>query len=388
MAVLAITLLFCSDPAEEDGTPNTNELEDEKPKEEESQLEADVALKVFSFASAVVKSGSAPTVANTSLLKSNSYDTIFTLPDMINLLRISHPQRTAVKGFYIAVSGSSFHYEVPVFEEESDTVSAIFYEIDLEELEEVLDSYNIPLEITAFDNDGVPIDVIERIVTVERPGTSMCDIRIEGDTTSYDFSHAWNWEWTVLLDHNDEPIDYFAPGKIYFTEQDHSGCCEDKGPCPLISVDPNTQEVSWVYHSTFSISTYYVIDQEEFMFYKDGTFTRTTGELQFALDVEGTDWCNGIPSMIHNYDAVFYYGTHDYLAGDSHLSYTTTRSICEDPLGLCGYGSRGGNLQNSCHAMMVIAGSEGQKEIRMYTKRYGRPQYVYEGGVRKTIWIQ
>ena len=384
MAVLAVMFLFCcSDPAEDDVTPPPTGSEEE---EEVISVDADVALKAFSFKDAIKKTGKVPSGVNSSLLKTNSSDTLYVLPDVINLIRISHP-KTPVKGMYIAVTGSTFYYDVPIFEmEETDTVSVIVFEISLDEIDEFSNSQSMPLEITAYDDNGEPIDIIERIVTVERPGTTMCDIRQDGDTVLVDYGYGWQWLWTALLDHNDQPTRIFAPYKSYLTTQNHSGCCDDGSPCPTLVIDPNTKEAEWIYHSEFSVSTYYSIDTEVFLFFKDGTFSRYTVESQSALNSDKTDWCNGVPSMTQYGDVVFYYGTHDYTPGDTRLSYQTTRSVCDDPLGLCGYGSRSGNLINSCHAMMITAGAENQREVRMYIKRYGRTDVVMEGEILKTIW--
>lgn len=176
MAVLAVMFLFCcSDPAEDDVTPPPTGSEEEE--EEVISVDADVALKAFSFKNAIKKTGKVPSGVNSSLLKTNSSDTLYVLPDVINLIRISHP-KTPVKGMYIAVTGSTFYYDVPIFEmEETDTVSVIVFEISLDEIDEFSNSQSMPLEITAYDDNGEPIDIIERIVTVERPGTTMCDIR-------------------------------------------------------------------------------------------------------------------------------------------------------------------------------------------------------------------
>ena len=383
VVVLAVLFLFCcSDPAEDEVTPPKNEQEKEK-EEEMSQVDADVALKAFSFTSARQITGAVPTVVNSSLLKTNSRDTVYVLPEIKNLIRISHPESRPVKGIYLAVQGSTFYYDVPIDEEEeSDTVSVILFEIEPENIEI---PYDIPVDITAYDDSGQPIDILERIITVEKPNNNMCDILDDGDTATNDWARTWQWRWTTLLDQNDQPVRIHAPGRMYYSSQTHSGCC-DNSACPAYVVDPNTKIGKWVYDSEFTVDTHYAILYEGFKFYKNGTFTRVTIERQSAVDADGTDWCNGVPQLTDYLDDVTYFGGHDYSPGDTKISYGTTRSVCADPLGLCGYGSRGGQLTYSCHAMIITAGVEGQKEMRMYTRTYGNPVLVEEEGITRTIW--
>lgn len=381
LAVLAVLFLFCcSDAAEEDVTPPENKPEE---KEEVVPADADAAMKAFSFKTATQKTGSAPTVANNSMLKTNSRDTIYALPEVLNILRISHPQDRLVKGIFFAVRGSGFYYDVPIHEEEeTDTVSVIIYEIDPDEIEIPSD---IPVEITAYDDNGQTIDIIERIITVEQPNSGACSILQDGVNNSFDWSYGWIWQWSVLLDHNDEPIQIFAPRKAYLTEQEHSGCCENSA-CPALVYDPNTNIPEWVYDSKFTVNTSYLIAEEVFQFLRDGTFNRYTIEVQTAVDSDNTDWCKGIPSMKTYVDDVVYYGSHDYMDGGTQISYHTTDSFCDDPLGLCGYGSRGGQVTSSCHAMIISSGVESQKEMRMYTRYYGPSETVVEDGVTRTVW--
>jgi hypothetical protein len=305
------------------------------------------------------------------------------MPGVPNILRISHPQERVIKGICIAVQGSAFYYDVPIYEEEeTDTVSVIIYEIDASELEVPND---IPVEITAYDDNGQPIDIVERIISVEDPAAGTCNILQDGDTATTNWRHGWQWRWTVLLDGSNEPLLIHAPGKSYLAKQVHSGCCENT-VCPAYVVDPNTKIGEWVYDSEFEVVAAYEIVEEIFQFFKDGTFKRATVEFQNTLDSSATDYCKGIPSMKNYVDQVVYYGPHDYVPGDADISYYTTRSICDDPLGLCGYGSRGGKVTASCHAMIISAGVESQKEMRMYTRTYGIPIEVQDGDITRTIW--
>jgi hypothetical protein len=362
LAVLALLFLFsCSDPVEDEVTPKQQQ------EEQITKDQADALLETFSFTAATPKiTGTVPTVTNTSLIKTNSEDTIFVLPGIKSLIRLSHPKSRPIKGLYFSAKGSSFYYDVDIHEEEeSDTVSVILFEINPEEIEP---PYDVPVQITAYDDNSQPIDIIERTITIEKPHDDGCGILQPGDTARIDvLQGGWFWEWTVLLNPDGQPAFINAPTRPYFSTQNYSGCC-DSAACPALVIDPNTHQAEWIYDSEFTVTTYYSILIEYFNFFTNGTFHRFTVEGQSGIDSEETDWCKGVPADKYYRDDVYYYGTHDYAPGNNRISYATTHSDCADPLGLCGYGSRGGQLTLSCHAMIITAGSELQKEIRMYRK--------------------
>lgn len=381
-SLIALPLLFlfcCSDPDEEEiKVPPIEEEEEEVTPEE-----ADDLLNAFSFFSSSKVTGNVPLVDNTSIIKSDSKDTIYVLPGVKHILRLSHPQSVVINGIFMAAQGSSFYYDVPVQEEEdSDTVSVFLFEIEPENLDGAV---NVPVEITPYDANKQAIDIIERIITVEESSQNACDILTDGDTTmrAYEPIDEWLWKWTVLLDPSGQPTFINGPGRVFSSlQKDIAGCCNIG--CPAYVVDPNTQQGEWVFDSFVDAGTYYSIEAEFFRFYKNGTFYRFTSESEKNFDPLSTDWCAGIPVFREGKDFVHYYGTHNYVSGDSDISYVTTRSVCADPLGLCGYGSRGGQVKFSCHAMMIIAGVEGQQELRFYRRNYGTP--VGPGSESYTDW--
>lgn len=375
--VLALLILFCcSDPGEEEITP---------PNEEEEEItpdDADNLLKTFSFLSSTQITGSVPAVANSTIIRNDSKDTIYVLPGVKNVFRLSHPSSVVINGIFMAVEGSTFYVDVPALEEEdSDTVAVFLFEIDPEDLEGSMD---VPVKITAYDAAKQPIDIIERIITVEEPSQNACDILVDGDTMSFGTTiNEWLWRWTVVLDASGQPKFVNGPGRMYGTlQKDIEGCCNPG--CPAYVVNPTTQTGEWIFDSFVDAGTYYSISHESFMFYKNGTFYRYTIESEKNFDPASTDWCAGIPAYREGFDHVAYFGTHDYVPGDKDISYITDRFACSDPLGICGYGSRSGRVTFSCHALMITAGTEGQQEIRFYKRHFGNP--IGPGSESATSW--
>ncbi|WP_276374587.1 hypothetical protein [Chryseolinea sp. H1M3-3] len=374
LSVLALLFLFCcSDPAEDEVTPK----EEEETEEEFSPEDADAVLEAFSFTEVTKVIGSVPTVANTSLIKTSSKDTIYTIPGIKDLIRISHPESRPVKGIFFAAKGSSFYYDVRIdTEEKSDTVSVIIFEIDPEKIEEEISSgaVEVPIEITAYDDNGQPIDIIERILTVENPSVDSCNI----------LEHSWHWEWSVILNMKDSLVNLNARGETYPNNFTFKDCCLNTY-CP--KYDANQQPY---YDVEIPISLFYSIAYEWFEFYSDGLFYRETLERTSYISNPGEDPatfdpCTWQPKIDTKSELVSYYGTHDYVPGDTNIAYRITDDSCGDNFG-CGYASRGGQLTTSCHSMFIMHGTEGQKSIRMYT-RSTAGQFENELLDRLTFWL-
>ena len=367
MVMLALLLpAGCSDPEEEIATPTQQEEE-----KEITQEAAESFLEALGFTTSTKIIGSAPSVANTSLLKMDSRDTIYTLSGQKMPLRISHPETVVLKGIYIASKNTTFYLDVPVNEEEdSDTVSVIIIEFP----EDDNLPADVPVEIIPYDQNKNPVDIIERIITVEEPGTNGCDFLKDGDTTSIG-PPEWVWHYTVVFDQNGEPKFVNAPGRVYGATQEPTGCCADAPACPILKKDPQTNTWKYEFDSKVKAQTSYSIDFEFFTFFTDGTFRRSTLEHIRNFNPESTDWCAQIPGYNERDSHVDYYGTHDYVPGDTNISYITTRWACDDPLGICGYGSRPGNLSFSCHTMTISTSVEGSREERMYRRHSASPVF-------------
>jgi len=360
----------CSDPEEEIATP-TQQQQQQQQEDEITQADIESFLESLGFTSSSKVIGSAPTVTNTSIIKMDSKDTIYTMPGQKIPVRISHPEAVALQGVYIASKNSTFYLDVPLDEQEdSDTVSVII--IEFPEDEDVPN--DVPLEIIPYDHSKNPVDIVERVITIEEPQNNSCDFLKDGDTTSMG-PPEWTWHYTAVFDHKDELKFLNAPGRIFAATQEPTGCCAAAPACPIPKRDPVTNVITYVDDSKVTAKTSYSIAFEFFTFFKDGTFTRSTMENITNFNPQTTDWCARIPGYSVQETFVDYYGTHDYAPGDTNISYRTIRSACGDPLGICGYGSRPGALTFSCHTMTITAGVEGSREERMYRRHSASPVF-------------
>jgi hypothetical protein len=374
VAFMLMVLLCCSDPVgeppgqDENPNPQTDEPDPDK---------ANALMEAFVFASAKKVAGSAPSVTNTELVKTGTRDTIFSIAGIKDLIRLSHPEERPIKGIYIAAQGSTFYYDVPVArEEKSDTVSVIIYEVDPEEIEEEMSSgsVEVPIEIIAYDDQGQLIDIIERILAVEKPSTNECDI----------LEYTWHWEWSGIFNHNDELVNLNARGERNRNSFIFKDCCKGAIICPYY--DENDQPV---YDVNEEIDLHYTIDYEWFEFYSYGNFYRETAEsASYISNIDKDDYefdaCQWEPEIQTRIDVVSYYGTHDYTPGSNTLNYTITNDSCGDDFG-CGYGSRGGDIIYSCHAMIITFGPPSNRSVRLY-KRDTKGSVENEILDRMTFW--
>ncbi len=240
LTVMLASLFYasCSDPEEEIATAYATTATTTKQEDEEiTQADIESFLESLGFTTSSKVIGSAPTVTNTSIIKMDSKDTIYTMPGQKIPVRISHPEAVALQGVYIASKNSTFYLDVPLDEEEdSDTVSVII--IEFPEDEDVPN--DVPLEIIPYDQSKNPVDIVERIITIEEPENGSCDFLKDGDTTSIG-PPEWVWHYTVVFDHNGDPKFVNAPGRVFAATQEPTGCCADAPACPILKKDPSHQ---------------------------------------------------------------------------------------------------------------------------------------------------
>ncbi len=359
--VLAIFFLMCC--SDEGGDTDPKDQEPNENEEEITPEKADAIMEAFSFIAATKVSGSMPTVSNTTLTKTSSKDTIYTLPGIKDVIRISHPAATPIKGIYITVSASTFYYNVEIEREEaSDTVAVTFIEIDPGKIEEELSSgsTSVPVEIIPYDESNTPLDIIERIVTIEKPQeTGGCNL----------LEHNWYWEWSVLLNHLDHPYNLNSRGERNRNDFIFKDCCLGAS-CPNYDENQNP-----VYDVEIPISLYYTIIADVITFYSDGLFERQTMEGETYISNPGDDPatfdpCEWTPEISRRTETVNYYGTHDYIPGDKTMSYIITDTSCDEGEIGCGFGGSvvGAEVTVTCHTLVLTKGGAENKSVKMFTR--------------------
>jgi hypothetical protein len=337
-----------------------NENPQDKNPNENPGPDPDALLETLLFARATRVTGTVPAVANTSLLKTNTRDTIYALTGFKIPIRVSHPETISLKGIYVALQQGTFYYDVPIeLEEESDTVSVIFLEVDPGDTQQ---EYTLPVELIPYDVSNTPVDKIGRIIKIEPPSGNGCDILVQRPATLGDTSGIWSPEWfwfaTMVFNPNGEVTFLNAPGNAFITQTTYQGCCDPNRP------QGKCHPLSTTLNATANARIAYTIESETFAFFTGGTFVRQTHERKQNFNPQTTDWCAGTAGYTLADDVVTYFGRHDYVPGNKNISYGTTHASCD----LCGYGSRGGALTHSCHMLVITRGAEFSKEVRIYVR--------------------
>jgi len=335
--------------------PELNVKNPNKPKETPDNVSETLVLL-----NSTLVTGGAPSAGNSNLVRSNTKDTIYAIPGVKIPLRFSHPASRKIKGIYVWVKQASVHYDVPISrEEESDTVSVVILDINPGNI--VL-PYDIPVDIIPYDDGHTPMDVLERIISVEKTAEPGCDILVPRPSTLGDTSGTWSPEWfwfaTLVFNPNDELTFLNAPGNSFITQTNYEGCCDPNRP------QGKCHPLSTTLNANVRAQIAYTIESETFTFFTNGTFARQTYERKQNFNPETTDWCAGIAGYTLSNSLVTYLGSHDYVPGRSTISYGTNYASCD----LCGYGSRGGNLTSSCHLLVITRGVDFAKEVRMYVR--------------------
>jgi hypothetical protein len=346
---------------------------EEEPVEEISSEKADSLLSLLSFTSGTKVTGSVPFVTNTELVKTNSEDTIYSMSGLKMPLRLTNPTGVTVGGWFVAAKNSTFYYDVALDETEgSDTVTIVIIEIPGESTS----TYTIPLEITPYDDNKKPIDIIVRELLVEVPEPNKCNIYTNEDPSAPIRSWEWIWSWTLITNSSDEGVFVNAPGYKRVSRQSPTGCCLQQPWCPQYICDP-ISGCKWVYDSQVDAVTAYSIEHEFYNFYKDGTYERNTNEYKKNFDPIATDWCNKVPGYIEGKNGAHTTGTYTYVPG-SKLTLTASKTECEDGGNICGYGSRWGDVRVGCYSLIVTIDRlliENTKEVRLYSRSPASPVF-------------
>jgi hypothetical protein len=364
--VSVLMLLRCANPEDEVTPP------DEPGKGELTPAEADALLGKLSFAASAKVTGALPSVPNTERVRTESKDTIYSMPGLALPIRLYHPG-AKIKGWYISVINSSFYYDVPVEEtEKGDSVTIIFPQIPPDNTNSDA-PYDMPLKIVPYDESKQPVDIIERQLSVEKPNANTCGLLTQPGDNMFE----WIWNCSYTVDPNNKRTFFNYPHKKAITEANPTGCCNTQAACPALVCDPNTKVCQWVYNAQVNMVQSYGIEHEFCSFYSDGKYERTTQETNKSFDPIATDWCNKVPAYIHQTIDVVYKGNHTYQPASPNISFTNTTSECDppDPLGLCGFSLLGGEVKVGCNLLVIVRDRlniEFTKSYKAFTRHPGK----------------
>lgn len=319
-----------------------------------SSLSADSIAGRLQFPVASRKQGAIPGGRTSSALKISVEDTLY-LFDQIEMpvKFLDKEPGQHVAGVYLqvqtvdggTVDSSSYYYDVPevAAADSSDTVSVIRLGIDPTGFEPPL-SFHIVM--APYDDDGQPIDQLDRPVKVEAKDGGSCGLVLP------DNEH-WGWVYSFMMhgDFQNYPEKVWEAGG----QMIKGSCCAGVsiyGICP----GADTPNVS------LHFATYYEIRSETLDFFGDGSFLRQTFEENPAPLPAESDFCAGGEGKVKDHlSHVIYHGNYALIPAQLPSGYpfddnTKLRmnQTSQDPA-IGGYGNGGGVVHRlSCHDLIIV----------------------------------
>ena len=306
------------------------------------------------FYKAVKKTGKPPAAPDQSSLKISFKDTLYLMEDIKVPVKFLHDSLKNVGGIYIQVKGkgagifeANEYYDVPEFSQtannDSVSLSMVGFDPDGYTL-----PFSFPVTITPYDEDGLPLDATDAVITVEESNDA------PSITGPCGFINPQNFlQWVYSLTKKADTVDFFSSPDMRYGGQTLQGCCNrvngQSGCAP--GQTPN---------ESLFFPTYFQMNYELFRFFDNGTFTRLTLETHREPQPEISNFCGvnyGIV-RVNNEDGV-HIGNWTLDPATHNLRLQGVSSV---PAG-SGWGNPGGILRTNCHwiHMVQLSGAPLQK---------------------------
>lgn len=298
----------------------------------------------------------------------NSSDTIYSVrgTSLGSRVEIMHNGLYDISGFYVAVSNSSFYFDVPVVEEESrdKTDVFIFYIDDVEGMDF---PYSFEAAILPHVN-GIPVKKFVRVVTIEDPEdeercvpTASCNIDCMD----------WIWEFTTVKDKTGDIHTAYAPGMfIQLSPFDHGGCCWNNISMPA-KYDPYCVPGNPEFVPVIVDDQYYVRYFESLHLFSDGTYERFMDNADKHYAPDSSNYCSAEVGYVVNRKGTRETGNQSYSSGSDVIYFTVTSR--ENPIDgtstTSGWGLYGGQFLYTCHSLIIIQMFNGEEWSTVYRRR-------------------
>ena len=379
--LIVASILFFGCPAVDSDVP-------QGPEGQGLELDADEASDYLVLLNSTKLSGQLPTAPGGDLTI-NAKDTIYSMKgysEAAPILMIRHDPGVEIDGFFVGVSGASFYYHVPPFEnpnasppEEADSITMLI--LDFQPPESVNFPYTIDIVIQALGPDQLPLDEFVRELTVEDPededhkrgrcglmSTNPCPGQAPNGCQNPDADKYWKWESTKQ---EDDGYIYSSGVYRFSPAWESHGCCTTNGQSvsaasnPLCRPDAN----NWEYKILEVRGTGHMRSGEVLAIYDDGTFFRSFKTNVQNLDSENTDYCREEKVYINLLHQRQTGGTHNYSPGDKQIFFVNDPN--QNQPGMIPFVHQGGDLVYTCHSMLIREGQE-TTSIHVYRRLYGR----------------
>lgn len=307
-------------------------------------------------------------------LRINIKDTLYMLTGFPvgDRIVVRHDGLYDIRGFYVGVENSSFYYDVPKEEAEAQDSTDVFYLNlgDLQGLDWTFPS-SFAIIIGPYGPDGVPIKEFVRVITPEKADeTGEVSITVP-KSFSLDSVH-WEWIYTLTTDPTGHVTHIEGKGVKKGSPYQTGGCCNDDGTSTTVANDPycfskysdGTPNPNW---RSIEVSHFFMWAYDIMYLYDDGTFRQANTSAQTNYRPSLSDFCNNDPYYDFDMKTFVKFGTHDFVPGTDHISFTY--EVTDPPVfGKLAYG---GELAYSSHDILISFMVEGQK----WYSKYKRPPH-------------
>jgi hypothetical protein len=249
--------------------------------------------------------GNSPAAPAASSLKFSLKDTLYLVPGIKMPIKFLHMGATQnVAGVYVQVynanTGAHFHFDVPEAKKVgSDSTSVVLVGFDDESTglapfgggatpaSWVGAEDDVEIEITPYDESGLPIDeVTVPVVVVEENN--------EADTATPDLCGVinegggwWEWNFSLIVDESAaNENDSYGPESVLKFSTSAKGCCEN-GISEYSELCLGTP-----FERTLSFNFFTQQAYESIHFHNNGNYARVTEMRRNNPDIENSDFCN------------------------------------------------------------------------------------------------
>ncbi len=363
-----VLMIFTSCEKEVDPEPSAtgNNPPQTSPKNSKT-FTADELLEHLKFKNSTRQNGIAPLPAGGNV-RINFKDTLYTVKGtpIGERVEVWHNGQHDITGFFVAVSNSTFYYDVPVVEEESrdNTDVFIFYMDDMDGMD-----FPFSFEITILPHvNGIPVKKFVRVVTLEDPEDQNCSAL--GADCANDCMD-WIWEFTNVTDKNGDIYNAYAPGMfIKLTPFEHGGCCWNGFSIPS-KYDPYCTPGNPEYVPVIVDDQYYVRYFESLHLFSDGTYERFMDHEDKNYATDSSDYCSATVGYFVDRKGTQEKGNHSYSFQSDQIYFTvTSRLNAKDGTSTTsGWGLFGGTVLVTCHSLIITQALNGELWASVYRRR-------------------
>ena len=313
----------------------------------------------------------------------NSKDTIYLVKDVPfgKRIEVKHDGSPEITGFYVSVLNSSFYFDAPAVQEESQETTDVFF-LYLEDPDGMVFPFSFPVVILPHVN-GIPVKKFIRVITIEDPkaeevcsplgpAPSCFEDSVTGETVCQCATVCWYWIWefTVVEDNTGDIHAAYAPGMFInnplFT---HGGCCWLGISIPA-KHDPYCVPANPEYQSVVVDDVYYVRYFEALDLFDNGMYERYTYSETKNYSPDETNYCSGEVGYLVDRGASEESGLHNFSKTSDRISFTSTWSRNPDDPTLPGesWSIASGNLVYTCNNLIISFPYNGGKWSVVYRR--------------------